>query len=1012
MHEACTGDSDGPVATPVEISSVPIVVESTAEEYFVLYVSHDLDAGTTIDVPVSVILGTEGTTTLAENVAALPKERYRVEKYLISDPADVDGDCIDDITELADPVGMNPVNPAPTIKLSDAAVAIPDRATLDTLALSSWVRDNFKFLLLDTDTDRPSVYFANANTHPRHSDLASALGLDQTTLGSRHHRGTAVYFPELTAPDGSPGVWAYWIVSEPSFRIVDLAYTVLAASIPLVQDDLAYYMQLHYLKRAQSELSLYRESRLDLRFAEELWPESFIALNPGAGYGLLRVMDADERPNPRDVVVYESLPNDLPRVAGVITTVPQTPLSHVNLRAVQDRVPNAFIRDAIDDDVITDLVGSYVRYTVTEFGYDLRAATRAEVDANYASLRPAAEQTPQRDLTVTSITPLSKIVFDGWDSFGVKAANVAVLGTLGFPDGTVPDGFAVPFYFYDEFMKANGFYDDIKTMLADPDFQADFDTQESELKKLRKAIRDAPVPAWITEALTEMHASYPAGQSLRYRSSTNNEDLPDFNGAGLYDSKTQHADEEPIAKSLKQVYASMWTFRAFIERDFHRVDHLEAAMGVLVHPNYTDELVNGVAVSFDPIGGTEDYYVNSQTGEDLVTNPDALSVPEEIVVSKDLNYYGIVATSNQAPRGQLLMSDEQVYQLRDHLGVIHDRFAALYGVSSDEQWAIEVEFKITSDNNLAIKQARPWIFNTGNTDDTPPDNTDDTPPDNTDGDGTSGPDNTDDTPPDNTDGDGGTSGTPPDNTDGPDNTDDTPPDNTDGPDNTDDTPPDNTDGDGGTSGTPPDNTDGGGTSGAGPGGPEVSDKPAPVEPAGFTDVDPHSAHAPNIDALFAAGITKGCSTEPRRYCPDKPVTRAQMASFLARALNLTTPDEPAGFTDIDPHSAHAPNINALFAAGITKGCDTEPLRYCPSKPVTRAQMASFLTRALQLAAPDESADFTDVDPGGVHSAAINALFAAGITKGCDTEPLRYCPDKPVTRAQMASFLARALQLRN
>ncbi|MCY4494934.1 MAG: S-layer homology domain-containing protein, partial [Acidimicrobiaceae bacterium] len=85
------------------------------------------------------------------------------------------------------------------------------------------------------------------------------------------------------------------------------------------------------------------------------------------------------------------------------------------------------------------------------------------------------------------------------------------------------------------------------------------------------------------------------------------------------------------------------------------------------------------------------------------------------------------------------------------------------------------------------------------------------------------------------------------------------------------------------------------------------------------------------------------------------------------------------------------------------------LRYCPDRPVTRAQMASFLTRALDLPAA-AAAGFTDVDPTGTHAADIDALFAAEITTGCGTDPLRYCPDRPVTRAQMASFLIRALNL--
>ena len=113
-------------------------------------------------------------------------------------------------------------------------------------------------------------------------------------------------------------------------------------------------------------------------------------------------------------------------------------------------------------------------------------------------------------------------------------------------------------------------------------------------------------------------------------------------------------------------------------------------------------------------------------------------------------------------------------------------------------------------------------------------------------------------------------------------------------------------------------------------------------------MNPDSTHAAGIDTLAAAGITVGCATEPLRYCPHSPVTRAQMATFLTRALGLA-PAAPAGFADVDPDSTHAAGIDALAAAGITVGCATEPLRYCPHSPVTRAQMATFLTRALSLA---------------------------------------------------------------
>ena len=344
--ETCPGGGYDPTPTAVEVTAVPIVVTSTTDDYFVLYVSHDVD-GTSVELPVLVKQGAAGTTTLAENVEALPVERYRVEKYLTSDPADVDGDCIDDITELGDPVGMNPVNPAPAIELNDGAVVIPNTQTYDALAVGSY----FKFALTGMDTDRPSAYFINAKTHPTH----------QTFLDDRHINrqqvilGTIAYNQRRVAPDGSQGVYRYSLNTLPSrysfsFSLMERTHTLLAASMPLLENNLALHVRNHELPHIQSDLPLYGESRINLVFDGNVYSNiNYLALNLGEGYGLLQVLDPDDRPHPRNIVIYEALPNELPRVAGIITTVPQTPLSHVNLRAVQNGIPNAYIRYSRDD---------------------------------------------------------------------------------------------------------------------------------------------------------------------------------------------------------------------------------------------------------------------------------------------------------------------------------------------------------------------------------------------------------------------------------------------------------------------------------------------------------------------------------------------------------------------------------------------------------------------------------------------------------------------------------------
>jgi lipoprotein-anchoring transpeptidase ErfK/SrfK len=173
--------------------------------------------------------------------------------------------------------------------------------------------------------------------------------------------------------------------------------------------------------------------------------------------------------------------------------------------------------------------------------------------------------------------------------------------------------------------------------------------------------------------------------------------------------------------------------------------------------------------------------------------------------------------------------------------------------------------------------------------------------------------------------------------------------------------------------------------------------------AGFVDVD-DTVHAANIDRIADRGVTRGCDPEGTRFCPDEPVSRAQMASFLVRALDLP-PSSRDAFRDDDGMSAED-DINALAAAGITSGC--EDGRYCPARNVRRDQMATFLVAGFDLAA--SRVDFFADDNRNVHRDNIGALAAAGITTGCNDLQSRYCPHRSVNRAQMATFLARGLEL--
>ena len=165
----------------------------------------------------------------------------------------------------------------------------------------------------------------------------------------------------------------------------------------------------------------------------------------------------------------------------------------------------------------------------------------------------------------------------------------------------------------------------------------------------------------------------------------------------------------------------------------------------------------------------------------------------------------------------------------------------------------------------------------------------------------------------------------------------------------------------------------------------------------FSDVAGHPFE-PDIEWLRLEELTNGCGGG--RYCPDASVTRAEMASFLVRALELPATGIDA-FTD-DQGLMSEDDINRLAAAGVTTGC--APDRFCPSASVTRAQMASFLARGFEL--PAAVRDYYADDDRSAHQADINRLAESAIARGCGG--IRFCPGTPTTRGQMAAFLHRAM----
>jgi hypothetical protein len=173
--------------------------------------------------------------------------------------------------------------------------------------------------------------------------------------------------------------------------------------------------------------------------------------------------------------------------------------------------------------------------------------------------------------------------------------------------------------------------------------------------------------------------------------------------------------------------------------------------------------------------------------------------------------------------------------------------------------------------------------------------------------------------------------------------------------------------------------------------------------------DDNSVHQNGIEAIAAAGITVGCNPPANtRFCPEDNVTRAEAATFIARAITLPS-DGIDHFVDDNGHVLEG-GINKLAASGITKGCNPPANNhFCPESSLTRAQFAAFIARGLELE-PTSADHFVD-DDGHVLEASINRIAEEGITVGCNPPANdRFCPNERITRAEIATLLTRALGL--
>jgi phosphoenolpyruvate synthase/pyruvate phosphate dikinase len=269
-------------------------------------------------------------------------------------------------------------------------------------------------------------------------------------------------------------------------------------------------------------------------------------------------------------------------------------------------------------------------------------------------------------------------------------------------------------------MHENGLDAEIEALMAETSFKEDGQYRMDSLAAFRDRIRATPLdPAVVADIQAMIDTHIGSQWPSRFRSSSNVEDLEDFNGAGLYDSASYKPgdSDKTLSHALLKVWASLWNTAAFEEREWARVDHSKCAMGVLAHRSFPDEIeaANGVAITANPFDpppmGQGAYYVNVQVGAVSVTNPDPGVTPESFLYYKppagqgEMTYYSMSSLN----AGKNVLSFAEIQALIKALKAIHTHFGTIYGNS--QPYGMDVEFKFElPDRKLVIKQARPYIF--------------------------------------------------------------------------------------------------------------------------------------------------------------------------------------------------------------------------------------------------------------------------------------------------------------
>ena len=619
-----------------------------------------------------------------------------------------------------------------------------------------------------TDAAPLPTLYVNQNLFPLHYDLLTQAFPDLYAGLTWDQYGELVAGPDRTYlagdlsahRDDDGSVWYGFVVWE---RAAEADTTVTLAQVTAAYDAItetfgvAPVSWVPYTENQEAAAQSWGETPFPIREVDD--DVDYEVYTQGTGYGTVRgytladldQATADAAYGYQDLLVLDEAPLDLERVvAGVVTGSRQGALSHINVRSAARGTPNCYVADPLTK--LADWEGLLVRFTCGEDAFSLDLTTEAEAQAWWDSIRPDPVDVPTPDLSWTALTPLLELPTDtaaerdlNLSRYGAKGSN---LGTLyqRIPAEYQLDGFVIPFWYYDRFVREAtwtvdlgageveaSFQETLDAWLSDPAFLTDAAVRRERLDALREGMEDATVPADLVEAIdAEVLATWGRDDVMvRFRSSSNAEDALEFSGAGLYESESgcladaldgddegpsicdpDKDKEQTIARALKQVWASLWNMAAYEERDWYGVDQSAVAMGVLADTRIDDEQANAVAFTGNPTALDDRMMIQAQVGAYDVVSAEAGITPETILVTvEDGEVTKIlrVDTSSELESGEWVLDDAQVTELSELLWQIDQDFPVDDVAPDGGTILLDTEWKVDASGQLLIKQVRTFL---------------------------------------------------------------------------------------------------------------------------------------------------------------------------------------------------------------------------------------------------------------------------------------------------------------